>query len=43
MRVVGHRKERQISFSASPLLLEEGAKFNEVIHRMPTGDNTDSL
>lgn len=40
MRVIGQRKQRQISFSASPLLLEEGAKFNDELHRMPSGDKT---
>ena len=40
MRVVGSRKERPISFNASGLLLAEGARFNEQIHRLPTGSNT---
>ena len=40
MRIVGHRKERQISFSASPFFLEEGAQFNDELHRMPSGDKT---
>ena len=40
MRVVGSRKERPISFNASGRLLAEGARFNEEIHRLPTGSNT---
>jgi hypothetical protein len=40
MRTVGHRKERPISFSASAALLAEGARFNDEIHRLPTGDAT---
>ena len=37
MRTVGHRKERPMSFSASAFLLAEGARFNDEIHRLPTG------
>lgn len=37
MRTVGHRKELPISFSASAALLAEGARFNDEIHRLPTG------
>lgn len=40
MRIVGHRKERQISFSSSQFFLEEGAQFNDELHRMPSGDST---
>ena len=40
MRLIGHRKERPITFSASAALLVEGARFNEEIHRLPTGSNT---
>ncbi len=40
MRTVGHRKERPISFSASAELLLEGARFNDEIHRLPTGHTT---
>ncbi len=40
MRTVGHRKGRPITFSASAALLEEGARFNDEIHRMPTGNLT---
>lgn len=39
MRIIGHRKERPISFSASADLLAEGARFNDEIHRLPTGDS----
>lgn len=38
MRTVGHRKERQLIFSASAELLAEGARFNDEIHRLPTGN-----
>jgi hypothetical protein len=40
MRTVGHRKERPITFSASAILLAEGARFNDEIHRLPTGGVT---
>jgi len=40
MRIVGNRKERPISFSASASLLAEGARFNDEIHRLPTGNTT---
>lgn len=40
MRTVGHRKERPISFSASAALLAEGARFNDEIHRLPTGQTS---
>jgi hypothetical protein len=40
MRTVGHRKERPVTFSASADLLAEGARFNDEIHRLPTGDRT---
>ena len=40
MHTVGHRKERPITFSASAELLAEGARFNEEIHRLPTGGST---
>ncbi len=38
MRTVGHRKERGISFGATGALLAEGARFNDEIHRLPTGE-----
>lgn len=37
MRIIGHRKEQPISFSASAELLAEGARFNDEMHRLPTG------
>lgn len=40
MRTIGHRKERPITFSASAALLAEGARFNDEIHRLPTGSQT---
>lgn len=40
MRTVGRRKERPISLVASGSLLAEGARFNDEIHRLPTGDTT---
>lgn len=40
MRTVGNRKNRPITFSASAALLAEGARFNDEIHRLPTGNLT---
>ena len=40
MRTIGHRKERPISFAASAALLAEGARFNDEIHCLPTGNTT---
>lgn len=40
MRTIGQRKERPVSFVASGALLAEGARFNDEIHRLPTGDTT---
>lgn len=40
MRTIGHRKEHPITFSASVALLIEGARFNDEIHRLPTGNQT---
>lgn len=40
MRTVGHRQQRPISLAASATLLLEGARFNDEIHRLPTGDQT---
>jgi hypothetical protein len=40
MRIIGHRKEHPITFSASAALLAEGARFNDEIHRLPTGGRT---
>jgi len=40
MRVVGSRTERPITFSASGALLAEGARFNDEIHKLPSGNIT---
>lgn len=40
MRTIGHRREHPITFSASAVLLIEGARFNDEIHRLPTGNRT---
>jgi hypothetical protein len=40
MRTVGSRKPRPITFSASAALLVEGARFNDEIHRLPTGTSS---
>lgn len=37
MRTVGRRTEPAITFSASAARLAEGARFNDEIHRLPTG------
>ncbi|MDR0576561.1 MAG: hypothetical protein LBI87_03270 [Candidatus Accumulibacter sp.] len=39
-RTIGRRKERRITFSASAELLAEGARFNDELHRLPTGNRT---
>lgn len=40
MRTVGLRKERPIGILASGVLLAEGARFNDEMHRLPTGNMT---
>lgn len=40
MRTIGHRAERPVTFSASGTLLAEGARFNDELHRLPTGNRT---
>lgn len=40
MRTVGQRKERPIGLVSSGALLAEGARFNDEIHRLPTGNTT---
>ncbi|MFZ2333787.1 MAG: hypothetical protein WAW35_02630 [Sideroxyarcus sp.] len=40
MRTVGQRKQHAITFSASGALLAEGARFNDEMHRLPTGATT---
>lgn len=38
MRIIGRHKDHPITFSASAVLLAEGARFNDEIHRLPTGN-----
>lgn len=38
MRTIGHRKEPAVTFFASADLLVEGARFNDDLHRLPTGN-----
>lgn len=40
MKIVGLRRERPIETHASGSLLAEGARFNDEIHRLPTGNTT---
>jgi hypothetical protein len=40
MRTVGHRKSQPISFAASAARLVEGARFNDEIHRLPSGGHS---
>ena len=40
MRSIGKRKERPVGLLASGDLLAEGARFNDELHRLPTGDTT---
>lgn len=40
MRTVGRRREHPITLHASAELLEEGARFNDEIHKLPTGQIT---
>jgi hypothetical protein len=40
MRTVGLRKERPLGVMASGVLLAQGARFNDEIHRLPTGTAT---
>ena len=40
MRTVGHRQPKPISFAASATLLVEGARFNDEIHRLPSGSDS---
>lgn len=40
MRTIGSRKERPVGITASGTLLAEGARFNDEIHRLPTGGTT---
>lgn len=38
MRVIGRRVEAPLSFSASGELLAQGARFNDDLRGLPTGD-----
>ena len=40
MRTIGRCKIAPITFSGSATLLLEGARFNEEIHRLPTGNTS---
>jgi hypothetical protein len=40
MKTVGSRKERPVGIEASGALLEQGARFNDELHRLPTGNMT---
>lgn len=40
LRSIGRRTERPISLHASAEALIEGARFNEEIHRLPTGNTS---
>lgn len=38
MKIIGHRTAPPVSVEASGALLAAGARFNDEIHRLPTGD-----
>lgn len=40
MRTVGKRRRPSLSIPGAGDLLAEGARFNDEIHRLPTGDRT---
>ncbi len=40
MRTVGKRRQADVSAGASADLLKEGARFNESLQALPTGDST---
>ena len=40
MKTIGSRQERPLGGVASGELLAEGARFNDEIHRLPTGDTS---
>jgi len=40
MKSVGHRQDRPITLSASGEALADGARFNDELHKLPTGDST---
>jgi hypothetical protein len=39
-RIIGRRGRRGVTFHASGALLEDGARFNDEIHRLPSGQST---
>jgi len=40
MRIIGKRKLRTVSGTASGALLKQGALFNDELHKLPTGNET---
>lgn len=40
MRIIGKRQQRPITFNASAEAFLEGVKFNDEIHRLPTGNSS---
>jgi hypothetical protein len=40
MKTVGRRKAPPITFSASAIALAEGARYNDELHKLPTGNTT---
>ncbi len=38
MKIIGRRREAPLSFSASGELLAQGARFNDDLRGLPTGD-----
>ena len=40
MRTVGRRQRHPITFSGSAALLVEGARFNDELRKLPTGNST---
>ena len=39
-RIIGRRRTRGITYHASGALLEDGARFNDEIYRLPSGQIT---
>ncbi|MDR2187369.1 MAG: hypothetical protein LBE62_04855 [Azonexus sp.] len=40
MKIIGRRRERPLGQPPSGDLLAAGARFNDEVHRLPTGDTT---
>jgi len=40
MRTVGHRQPVPITYAASATRLAEGARFNDEIHQLPSGNDS---